>query len=442
VEEIVNHAEKIFALGWDELPQPVRKQAKRCLKDVIAAAAGSLALPAAVQTETLVSTQFGKGETPLLFQKTLTTLAGAAFGNALRIDSLDCHDGFRPNKGHAGATVMPVALASAQGRAVSGAELLTAVVIGYEIACRAGLAVHSISAPAFHGSGAWAAVGAAAAGARMRSVPASRIDAVLGAAEYYGPMSPILRCTANPSIVKDGAGAGAWAAAMALAMEENGMTGLPSLFVDEPIGRRQIASLGQDWMILRQYFKLYPTCRWTHPPVEGLAALQRERSFRAGDIKNIEIESFSEAGTLMKFPPEHSDGAQYCLPWAVAAMLVDGELGVEQVLPRRFSDPRILDLGRRVTFRSAADIQERFPEECLARVSVLLHDGRRFTGPTVGARGDHTNPATDAELEEKFTRLVTLTLGSSACARLRDTLDSLDERPAQDLLKLLGPSAG
>lgn len=438
----MDHAEKILGLGWNELPMAVRAQAKRCLKDIIATAAGSLALPSAAQAEALVSTQFGRGGIPLLFQRTRTTFAGAAFGNALRVDSLDCHDGFRPNKGHAGATVVPVALAAAQGRAASGAELLTAIVIGYEIACRAGLAIHGMSTPAFHGSGSWAAVGAAAAGARIRSVPASRIDSVLGAAEYYGPMSPILRCTANPSIVKDGAAAGAWAAAIALAMEENGMTGLPSLFVDEPLGRRQIASFGQDWMILRQYFKLYPTCRWTHPPVEGLAALQREHGFQPREVESIEVESFAEAGTLMRFPPEHSDGAQYCLPWAVAAMLVDEKLGVGQILPSRFSDQRILDLGRRVSFRAAPDIQARFPEECLARVTVALRDGRRFTGPTVGARGDHTNPAADEEMEDKFTRLVAGSLGERACRILRGTIDSLERRPARDLLDLLGRGKG
>jgi 2-methylcitrate dehydratase PrpD len=429
--------ERVAGMRWADLPQAVKHQARRCLKDILATAAGSCALPSADRIRALVASQFGAGPVPLLFTDTATTFSGAAFGNALRIDGLDCHDGFRPNKGHAGATVVPVLLAACELKAASGAELLTALALGYEIALRAGLALHATYAPAYHGSGAWAALGAAAAGARILGVPADEVDAILGAAEYYGPMAPILRCTAHPSIVKDGAGAGAWAAAISLSMHSLGMTGLPSLFVDEAKGREQTFSFGEEWLILRQYFKLYPTCRWTHAPVEGLFGLRKEHGFSAKDVERIEVESFSETSTLMSFPPVDSDGAQYCLPWAVAAAMVDGELGIDQVMPGRLSDPAILDLGRRVEFRHAPDIQERFPRECLARVSVSLHGGRVLRGPTRGARGDYTDPASDEEMEAKFFRLAGRTLGDAAAQKLAETVDTLDERPSSDLLALL-----
>ena len=436
----MSHGAILKALRWDDLPRPVQEQARRCLKDVLGTSAGSLALPAARNIEALVAAQFGQGPVPVFFRGPRTSFAGASFGNALRIDGLDCHDGFRPNKGHAGATVVPVLLAAAELTRPTGAELLTALVAGYETALRAGLALHAVYAPAYHGSGSWAALGAAAAGALLMGIRADDIDAVLGAAEYYGPMSPILRCTVHPSIVKDGAGAGAWAAAMALAMHGQGMTGLPSLFVDQPKGREHIASLGSVWVMLRQYFKLYPTCRWTHAPVEAMVGLCKEHGFSARDVKQVEVESFSETGTLMTFPPKDSDGAQYCLPWAVAAMLVDGELGVDQVLPARLSDPGILAMGRRVSFVAAPDLQARFPRECLARVTVVLDGGTRLSSPTTGARGDYTDPASDKELDDKFARLATPTLGAAACRRLGDVLDSLDQRPSADLLDLL--SAG
>jgi 2-methylcitrate dehydratase PrpD len=433
----VSHAAWIADLRWDHLPEPVRRQARRCLKDIVATAAGSLALPAAPGIERLVAAQFGAGPAPMLFRGPRTTLAGAAFGNALRIDGLDCHDGFRPNKGHAGATVVPVLLAAAALRTVSGAELLAALVAGYEVALRAGLALHATYAPAYHGSGAWAALGAAAAGACVLGMPADEIDAVLGAAEYHGPMAPILRCTVHPSIVKDGAGAGALSAAMALAMHAQGLRGLPSLFTFEPDGREQAATFGTDWLILEQYFKLYPTCRWTHAPVEGVVKLRAEHGFGPSDVERVEVESFAETATLMTFPPADSDGAQYCLPWAVAAVLVDGVLGLDQVLPGRLGDPAIEDMGRRVVFRQADDLQARFPAECLARVRVVLKDGRTLEGSTLGARGDHTDPASEREMDEKYARLAERTLGRAAARKLGEVLDTLERRPAADLLKLL-----
>lgn len=436
------HAAWIAGLRWEDLPGPVRRQAVRCLKDVLATAAGSLALPAAPAIERLVAAQFGAGPSPMLFRGPRTTLAGAAFGNALRIDGLDCHDGFRPNKGHAGATVVPALLAAAALRPLAGARLLAALVAGYEVALRAGLALHAIYAPAYHGSGAWAALGAAAAGAAVLGIPGDEIDAVLGAAEYHGPVAPILRCTVHPSIVKDGAGAGALSAGLALAMHAQGLRGLPSLFAHEEQGRAQAATLGSDWLVLKQYFKLYPTCRWTHAPVEGVVRLRAEHGFGPGDVERVEVASFAETATLMTFPPADSDGAQYCLPWAVAAVLVDGELGLDQVLPGRLGDPAIVALGRRVVFRRADDLQARFPAECLARVRVVLKDGRTLEGPTRGARGDHTDPVSDREMDDKFARLAGRALGEAAARKLGETIDTLERRPASDLLALLEPGGG
>ncbi len=90
-----------------------------------------------------------------------------------------------------------------------------------------------------------------------------------------------------------------------------------------------------------------------------------------------------------------------------------------------------------MSFTTATDLQARFPLECLARVNVELNDGRSFSSPTMGARGDYTDPASDDELQDKFERLATPTLGTASCRRLSEVLDTLDQRPAADLLALL-----
>jgi 2-methylcitrate dehydratase PrpD len=128
-------------------------------------------------------------------------------------------------------------------------------------------------------------------------------------------MAPILRCTVHPSIVKDGAGAGALSAAMALAMHAQDLHGLPSLFTYEAKGREQAATFGTDWLIQKQYFKLYPTCRWTHAPVEGVVRLRAEHGFGPADIERVEVESFAETATLMTF--RLGTRCAHGLPWAV-----------------------------------------------------------------------------------------------------------------------------
>src|SRR3546814_2709957 len=86
----------------------------------------------------------------------------AALAGAGCIDALDAHDGHRLTKGHAGVTVVPALLAFCDEAArCNGAEFLTRLVLGYEVATRAGIALHATAAD-YHTSGAWNALAAAA----------------------------------------------------------------------------------------------------------------------------------------------------------------------------------------------------------------------------------------------------------------------------------------
>ncbi len=423
-------------LTWDEIPRAVRAQSMRCLKDVLGVAAGSRILSGTAELTSFVGSQFRSGQRRLWFSGRKSSLVGAAYHNAMLVDFLDAHDGFRPAKGHAGATVIPVALACAKGR-TCGSELLAAIVVGYEVACRAGLAVHELYGPAYHASGSWAALGATVAGARLLGVPQSRLDAVVGAAEYYAPMSPMLRCIANPTPLKDSAGGGALAASMALGMSKQQMYGPPSLLVSETAGRQEAATLGESWLMKRQYFKPYPTCRWTHPAVEGVWSLQREHGFSHSDIVEIQVETFQAAARAMRFPPRDTHEAQYSLPWAVAAALVDGQLSVEQVSEARLADSEVVHLGRRVSARVAQDLEKRFPGECLARVTVTVDGGVRLTAPTTAARGDPDDPLSAEELDAKFECYVKAGLGVERARALGEVLVEMESLSARDLLEQL-----
>lgn len=432
----MSYAERMAELRWEDLPGAVQSRAKLCLKDLLGVAAGGLCLDGPAALRSFVRTQFAPGAIRLWFQDVGSSLAGAAYHNAMLVDFLDAHDGFRPAKGHAGATVIPVALACATDD-TSGARLLTAIVLAYELACRAGLAVHALYTPAYHASGSWAALGAAAAGASLWDIEPSRWDAILGTAEYYAPVSPMLRCIAHPAPVKDAAGAGALAASMALGLYAHGITGPPSLFTTEAVGRAQAETLGEDWLILRQYFKPYPTCRWTHPAVEGAWALQRAHRFFTEEICSVDVETFEAATCAVRFPPRDTHEAQYSLPWALAAALTDGELGAAQICETRLEDPRVLALGRRVRAQVAEDLERCFPEMCAARVSIALKDGRCFTGPTLRARGDPDHPLSEEELEAKYFAYTTPTLGIERAQALGDVITTLERRDAGDLFALL-----
>ncbi|MDZ7747629.1 MAG: MmgE/PrpD family protein [Halofilum sp. (in: g-proteobacteria)] len=155
----------VAGLRLDDIPAEVAERARELLLDTLGVAIGAGRTDAAAIAYGLAAAQFGAGDTRarLAFDGRAVSPAGAAWALATRIDNLDGHDGYQPGKGHAGVAVVPALLATAEADArASGADALAALVAGYEIACRAAVALHG-SAGDYHSSGAWNALGAAAA---------------------------------------------------------------------------------------------------------------------------------------------------------------------------------------------------------------------------------------------------------------------------------------
>jgi 2-methylcitrate dehydratase PrpD len=135
------------------------------------------------------SAAFGGNDATLVLTGQAASAPGAAWANGVLANALDFDDGHREVKGHPGAVVIPAVLAAGE-RAGAGAEaMFAAAAVGYEVAIRAGLNQHRMSG-AYHGSGSWGAVGAAAAAARLEGLDAGRLRHALGLAEYHAPMTP------------------------------------------------------------------------------------------------------------------------------------------------------------------------------------------------------------------------------------------------------------
>ncbi len=139
-------------LAFGALPADVVAQGQRCLLDLIGvAAAGSRTQGATIATAYAATQLLGRDRNArILFDGRRAGLAGAAFAGAATIDALDAHDGHVLTKGHAGVAILPTLLAVIDGAhpgepaaAVDGREFITCLVLGYEIATRAGMALHA-----------------------------------------------------------------------------------------------------------------------------------------------------------------------------------------------------------------------------------------------------------------------------------------------------------
>lgn len=415
----------LHGLTFYDLPTEVKHQAWRCLLDLcgVAAAGSGTALSKIIRDH--AASQFGAGSgsaARLIFDGRSVSPAGAALAGGMSIDSVDAHDGYPDAKGHAGAAVLPALLAlsgSQAGREESTAtEFMTSLVIGYELAIRAGVALHA-TVPDYHTSGAWVAVACAALGSRRLGLDAQRSRHALGIAEYHGPRSQMMRCIDHPTMLKDGAGWGAMAGVSAAFLAADGFTGAPALTMDSDAAAGYWADLGSRWLMLDQYFKPYPVCRWAQPATEAALDLRKAHGLTADDIEHVEVFAFHEATRLATRAPADTEAAQYSLPFPLAAALVHGQLETAQIDGAALHDPEILRLSRSMILRETDDYNARFPAERITHVTLHLKDGRQLTSePSVG-RGNAENPLSDREIVEKFDRYAACTLSSVRVKELK-----------------------
>lgn len=399
----------IHALRFTDLPEDVVDQARRCRLDLVGVAASGRTTGLSRIVHDFAVRQMGAGEggARLLFDGRRASAAGAAFAGASTIDAFDAHDGHALTKGHAGVALLPAILAvvDAEGLVARGkvddAEMLTALVLGYEIATRAGIALHA-SVSDYHTSGAWNALGCAAVTARLLGLDEARTRHALGIAEYHGPRSQMMRCIDHPTMLKDGSGWGAFTGVCAAYLAQDGFTGAPAITIEAEDQAGVWCDLGTRWRIREQYFKPWPVCRWAQPAIEAAALLLGRHAIAPGTIASVEVETFHEAVRLGVAMPDSTESAQYALGFPLAAFLVRGQLGADEIGRGGLEDPDIAAMLRRIVLRERDDYSRLFPGSRQAHVRVTTNRGAVFEAAATGVRGDADRPLGDEELERKF----------------------------------------
>lgn len=427
----------IHDLSFDDLPDEVVRQGGICLLDLLGVAAAGHATRLSRIMADFVCSQY-PGEVPLLFSRRRASACGAALFGATLIDSIDAHDGQVLTKGHVGVAVLPGLLAAAQGKDLDGKAFLTALVLGYEIATRAGIALHA-TADDYHTSGAWNAIGVAAVVARLNGLSPEQTREALGSAEFYGPRSQMMRCIDHPTMLKDGSGWGALGGVSSALLAAAGFTGAPAVTLSDQAVAPIWADLGRRWYILEQYFKAYPVCRWAQPAVEAIRQIRAGHSPDPAEVCEIHIHSFHEAIRLHTVHPETTEQAQYSLPFSVASALLDDLITTGAIAEDGgglFCEQRQA-LSARVICHEETRYNERFPAERWAHARLVLQDGRELTSAPCIARGNPENPLSEQELVSKYQSLATPGLPAAVVDSIRRQSLAIERLPAAGLQAFL-----
>ncbi len=343
-------------------------------------------------------------------------------------------------KGHPGIQVVPAAVALAQVAACSGAEVLRAVALGYEVSSRISRAAQMRLA--FHPHGTYGVIGAAVAAGVLKRFNAAQMLELLNCAATMGMASSRQTLLDGATVRNIFTGHSGYMGLTAARLVECGFTGEidgvgnvygKGLYSDSFDPQLAVANLGSEWLIAQSYFKLHPIGRYAHSAIDALedmlasvpgGRLEREA---LGQIERIDVAAYRLAASLAGKNIVSSFGARFSVPFALASILYHGRSGLKSFDDAAVANPEVQTLVQRVYVREEPSFTVRYPQEQPVTVRMTLKNGNVYEGQCTVTKGEPAKPHTPADLSGKFFELGEPIWGRPATQTLYERLMHLED---------------
>jgi 2-methylcitrate dehydratase PrpD len=443
----------IAELRYDDLPPEAVDKAKACVLDALGCCLFGVTQPWTRMITDMVLEQGGMPQcvipgTPHRTSASQAVLVSATAGHGFELDDIHAAAHLHP-----GSLCIPVALALAEWKGIhEGRKFIAAVVAGYEVGLRVGLAAtgsHFLRGYHFQGTcGVFAAAATAASLLGLRPREAQHALGIAGS-QAAGLMAAQEGAMAKRLHAGRAAQSGVYAALLAA----RGFTGIPnvleasyggflSAFTDEAAPEQLTAGLGDMWRILEMGYKPYASAASTHTAIHALGAIMKEHGLTADDIAQIELHcsTMAHRHCAWRYEPQGVTSAQMSLYYTLAVMAQDGEVMTRQFDEARLADASLLEFMKRIrieidTAYDAGGDASRHE----SRMVVMARDGRRFDRHARHRKGSPQNPMTPEERCEKFRHLASATLAAPAIAEVIERIDSLETNELSGLFAVLHP---
>ncbi len=417
-DELMKLAAFVSQLGVDDVPAEVRTAAVRRVLDSVGSIIGGSqeGQVRAVRERWLEVNP--AGSISLLGTDRALGIGPAVFLNALAAHTLEMDDVHIGSKTHIGAVVVPAAWGTAQLVGASGEDLVLAVICGYEVTSRIGMAfgVSAHRARGWHATSTAGTFGAAAAAAKLLGLDAQATAYALGlaGAQSFGTWG-FLGDGASNKVLNPARAAQSGVEAALLA--QAGMTGpvhiltaedggILSMMSDAPEVERATEGLGEAWEICRVDSKPYPACRSTHCVIDGVLALRSGCGISAHDVRSIDVETY-EVGYRQcaekegSIHPVNAVQAKFSTPFTAACALLYGKVTLAQLEADVIGDPELRSLMDKVHVRATEEFTSAYPDHWGCRVRITLTDGTAREVTVPDASGGVASPLSAEQIERK-----------------------------------------
>lgn len=400
---------------FDDLPQNVVVRSKEVVTDSLAViAAGAQEEEVKALTDRIlvsgalrVATVIGAG------LRTEPLKAGLINGTAGTFLELD--EGNQYARGHPAIHVVPAVLAVAEEESLSGREILNALVLGYEIGARIGIACKIRMS--MHPHGTWGTVGAAVAVGKLMGYNEQAMK------ELINVSSSLTLATSRRTMLEGGtvrnvyAGVSGYMGILAHHLVQSGFTGerdgLTTIFgsvASETFAPEEMTrDLGRRFEIARNYFKRHACCRYNHSTLDAMTTIAAEipgGRIQPEKVAKVEVMTYSLAAQLSDQNPQNTLAAKFSIPFAVATFIFHGHAGVDCFKPEALNNPVIRALAQKVSVVEDSNLTAMMPDRRPARVRLVLTDGKVLEAEAFVNKGDAEDPYNSEEKREKYFELV------------------------------------
>ena len=417
------------------LPPNVAQAGRHRILDTLGAMVSGAGLKPGQMAIRYVRGQGGTSEASIVTTDIRTTAVNAALVNGMFAHA-DETDDFDPvTKAHPGCAVVPAALAVAEREGRSGAELLRAVTLGYDLCCRFLLALgpDAIRAAHLSAEGMSATIGSVAAAAALANLDERGTRHALSyAAQQVSGIWSWARDTEHVEKAFDFAGMGARNGVTAALMAQTGFTGVLDVFDGEdnvlnafsaaPERERMVAGLGTRFFVTETAIKPFSVGYPIQAALDAFLTLRREHSLTVNNVERIIVRLPEDGARVVDNRAMPDVNCQYIM----AVALVDGAVSfADSHSYERMSDPQILAVKERVQLVADRSLMDpAAPRSGL--VEATLRDGRVVRHFTRHPPGAMENPLTTEGVNAKAESLMSPVLGAQRTRALIERVGGLE----------------
>jgi 2-methylcitrate dehydratase PrpD len=454
-DAVVTLVEHCLQTDFDMLPGPVVAATKNQILDTLGIALAGGDQSGARQLRDFTVEMAGKPEARIWGTDIRVPAQDAARVNATMSHALDYDDTHEASFVHPSVITIPAALATADMLGdVTGEEVITAVALGVDIACRlASSARPGVSGfeHGWHNTTLYGYFASTVVAGKLMGLTGDQLVSALGIAFHQA--SGNSQAHVDGALTKRlGPGFASYGGLLSARLALRGVQGATGVlegvrgFFHQYHGNHYsrdllFKELGGSFAGTEVAFKPWPSCRGSHTAADAALSIVAGSGFKADHVDAITIYNGPGEFLLLSAPlakkqnPASVVDAQFSNPWVVAAALVDHQVTLEHFTPEAIQRTDLLAMTRRIQTIEDQTLVRPGGGPGAARVEVRMKDGRTLSKTVAYAKGEPKNPMSAEEFQQKFLNCTRLAgMPSVQADRLLGSIARLEDLPLTDAL--------